>query len=242
MESNEFEMTDIESILMSRENEDLMFQRLSEMMVESRTKAQTLITQYVNKQKAIKNKIKTNHETINQLQHQSKDLERQLQEWDLEQKVFQKKINNNNKSIDQLKEEIALEKNKKEELTLELIDLETDLEILKNEKIKNYEALKKAIWMYKEKLNVHFTVEILEDHDRVKITYFQKENPKKDYYYIQLVNYKNIVWKVESIVPELDNKHLEYLNLDFTKDYETEDIKKLVPKLRHLFVEHYLNP
>lgn len=153
-----------------------------------------------------------------------------MQEWDLEQKVLQKKINNNSKSIDQLKEEIALEKNKKEELTLELIDLETgnlffynfslhliviilmdnfffnlDLETLKNEKIKNYEALKKAIGMYKEKLNVHFTVEILEDHDRVKITYFQKENPKKDYYYIQLINYKNIVWKGNYIVINLFN-------------------------------------
>ncbi|KAH0539725.1 uncharacterized protein LOC123259867 [Cotesia glomerata] len=242
MASSEFEMTDVESILMSRENEDLMFQRLSEMMVESRTKAQTLITHYVNKQKAIQNKIKTNHETINQLQHQSKDLERQLQEWDLEQKVLQKKINNNNKSIDQLKEEIALEKNKKEELTLELVDLETDQETLKNEKIKNYDALKRALGLYKEKLNIHFMVEILEDFDRVKITYFQKENPKKDYYCIQLLNYNNIIWKVESIVPELDSKHLEYLNLDFTKDYEIQEINKLIPKLRHLFVEHYLSP
>lgn len=72
----------------------------------------------------MKNKIKVNKDTISQLHNESKELDHQLQNTILSQKVVSKKIQNNNQQIEQLREEIQHEKNKKEELTLEMVDLE----------------------------------------------------------------------------------------------------------------------
>ncbi|XP_008545940.1 uncharacterized protein LOC103570112 [Microplitis demolitor] len=242
METSDFEVNNIEDILQSRENEEAFFQRLSAFVVETNSKVTTFIDTFTTKQKELKNKIKVNKDTISQLHNESKELDHQLQNTILSQKVVSKKIQNNNQQIEQLREEIQHEKNKKEELTLEMVDLEAGHEKAKEQKIKEWNALKKAAAVFKEKLNIHLDLKELDDHDCIKITYFFDQNPKKEYYYVQLLNYNNIVWRVQSIVPTLDNDQLKNLNIDLSKDYTLQDIIIFIPKIRAVFINQFFSP
>ncbi|XP_057324190.1 uncharacterized protein LOC130666882 [Microplitis mediator] len=242
MDPSDLEVKNIEDILMNRENEEAFFQRLSAFVVETKTKASNLIDTFTAKQTEVQNKIKVNKDTISQLHNANKELDHQIQNIILSQKVVSKKIQNNKQQIEQLREEIEHEKNKKEELTLEMVDLEAGHEKAKEQKIKEWNALKKAATVYKEKLNIHLDLKVLEDYDRIKITFFFDQNPSKEYYYVHLSNYNNAVWKVELIVPELDSDQLKSLNIDLSKDYTIQDIINFIPKIRAMFIHQFFSP
>lgn len=159
---------------------------------------------------------------LSHMYNQSKDLGSQLEDFSLSQKVVNKKLQNAIKIEEKIIEEVEIEKQKKERLALEMVDLlqgsekifffyyfciimillyfifsyfNLEQEEKRITKQKDWGAIKKATLVFKEKMNLHINLKAMDDHDCVTVTFFIDRNPDKDNYYVQLLNYNNIKWR-----------------------------------------------
>ncbi|KAK0086866.1 hypothetical protein PV325_002352 [Microctonus aethiopoides] len=240
MSKSDCEMIDIEQILQSREAEDSFLQRLSTYASESRLKIKTSIQQCLAKRKEYINKTEQNVETIKQLHNKNKEIESQLENVLLQQKVMKQKILRSVKIEEKLRDEIEEEKIRKEKLTLEIVDLQQELDQNKMQKKQEWNAIKKGTSSYKEYLNMHIELNILKDHESVKITFFINENPSKDNYYVVISNYQNVKWKVDQITPMLKDHEMKKINLKLSADYDLHEIEIFLCQIREIFIKYYL--
>ncbi|XP_015112222.1 uncharacterized protein LOC107037910 [Diachasma alloeum] len=231
---------DVETLFSCPDEEKAYFKRLNTYLHDCRTKITHFLTEELNNYKGTWNKLEQNVELISQLSNETRNLETKLDSLLLDQKVLNKKIANAIAFEESLDDDISKEKARREALTLEMVDLQQELSKQKEAKKKEWNAIKMAIAVYKEKLNIHIDVQHQDDHDTLTVTLFLNTNPNKDNYYIVLQN-SHGAWRVSNIQPPLKDKYLTEMKLNLSRDYETLDIARFICQIRSTFLKYYVS-
>ncbi|XP_063990913.1 uncharacterized protein LOC135169659 [Diachasmimorpha longicaudata] len=231
---------DIETLYSSPDEEKAYFKRLNTYLHNCRTKISHILTEELSNRKGASNKLEQNVELISQLSNDTRNLETKLDSLLLDQKVLNKKIANAIALEKTLTEETNQEKARREAVTLELVDLQQELTKQKETKKKEWNAIKMAMAVYKEKLSIHLDVQHHDDHDTLTVTFFLNENPNRDNYYVVLQNFGG-AWRVSNIQPPLKDKYLTEIKLNLSRDYETLDIARFICQIRSTFLKYYIS-
>ncbi|OAD60105.1 hypothetical protein WN48_06571 [Eufriesea mexicana] len=180
--------------------------------------------------------------TISKLQNEVERLKSAIDATTLQQKIVDKKIANANKQNEQLKTEVDDAKLKRDNLSIEIVDLKEESEKRKLQKVSIWSALKRVCHTFKEYLD--FRIQLIDDkeHEQIKVFFFINSTSIKDEYFVRLLNYDN-QWKVEQIQPALKAEHLTDFKgiVDFSKNSEVTDITIFLCKLRDIFIKYYLS-
>lgn len=179
---------------------------------------------------------------ISELQQEIERLKSEIDATKLQQKIADKKIGNAIIQEEELKTEVDDAKSKRDNLSLELVDLQQESEKRKEEKILAWNNLKLACQPYKEYLNLRIRLTDNKTHERIEVNFFINDAALKDKYYVYLIH-SDSQWKVEQIQPILKMEHLIDFKgiIDFTKQSEVSDVTVFLCKLRQIFIKHYLN-
>ncbi|XP_076665233.1 uncharacterized protein LOC143367374 [Andrena cerasifolii] len=179
---------------------------------------------------------------ISELQQTIESLKSEIDATKLQQKIVDKKISNAIKREEELREEINNTKLKRDDLSIEMVDLQQEYERKKEQKLLTWNAIKRACHTYKQYLDTH--VHVIEDKecDHIKISFFIHDNVAPDKYFVYLFKSNN-QWKVEKIQPALEAEHLNDFKgiVDFYKQSEISDVTLFLCRLRHIFLKYYLN-
>ncbi|CAK9810121.1 hypothetical protein ANTQUA_LOCUS6310 [Anthophora quadrimaculata] len=179
---------------------------------------------------------------ISELQQEVENLKSEIDATKLKQKIVDKKIINAIKQQEILKEEIQNEKLKKENLALEMVDLQQESEKRKEHKIATWKAIKHACHAYKQYLD--FCIHLINNKEceQIKISFFINDSSTKDKYFV-LLAHSNNQWKVEEMQPMLKTEHWSNFKgiVDLSKESEILNITAFLYKLRHTFLEYYIN-
>ncbi|XP_011307199.1 uncharacterized protein [Fopius arisanus] len=233
---NRFEC-DMETILSCSEEEKLYFKRLNKYLHDCRTKITKFVEVESNKGKGTSTRLEQDKELIAQLSTDIRTLETQLDNILLNQKISNKKLENTIATDETLNADICREKEIREALALETVDLQQQLETQKEAKKKEWNAIKMAIAIYKEKLNIHIDVQHQENHDTLTVTLVHDENPNRDNNYVVLQHSEG-AWRVSNIQPPLSDKDLTAINLNQSRDYEILEITRFLCQIRNIFLKH----
>lgn len=179
---------------------------------------------------------------ISELQQEIESLKSEIDATKLQQKITDKKIANAIIQEEELKTEVDDAKLKRDNLSLELVDLQQESEKRKEEKIIAWNNIKRACHPYKQYLNLHIHLATEKTHERTKVSFFINDPTAKDKYYVYLIHSNN-KWKVEQIQPILKMEHLIDFKgiIDFANESEISDVTLFLCNLRHIFVKYYLN-
>lgn len=185
-----------------------------------------------------------NANKILELQQEIENVKSEMDAVKLQQKVVMKKFSTAVKQQDKLKYEIDNEKLKRDNLTLEIVDLQQESEKRKEHKIAKWNAIKHACYYYKQHLDfsIHLIDNKEQEREQIKISFFIHNPDTKDKYFVCLTNYDN-TYRVETIEPVLKKEYLRELKgiVDFSKQSEISDVTVFLCKLRYIFVKYYLN-
>lgn len=159
----------------------------------------------------------------------------------LQQKVTDKKISNAIKSQEDLKDQLENAKVQRETLSLEMVDLQLEIEERKRKKILQWDAIKRACNIYKVNLDIHINLQEEKDCQYVKISFFTHNEATKDKYFVQLSCSDNH-WRVEQIEPRLKKEHLKELSAikDLSEHSKVSDITLFLCQVRSIFLKHYM--
>ncbi|XP_014209017.1 uncharacterized protein LOC106639770 [Copidosoma floridanum] len=184
--------------------------------------------------------LEKSYETMAQLSGERLELKESLETIRLEQKVVEKKTMNSIREIDRIRTEMELIKEKKETLSLEIVDLQQEIDNSRDHLKKQWEAIKKACSKYKNVLDIHIDTEMVDHIEHVTVTYFWSENPT-DHKFFVILQYENDCWKVKKIEPELSAEQKYQLNhvVHFSKQSEVQNVTALLSELRILFLKNY---
>ncbi|XP_076643768.1 uncharacterized protein LOC143353998 [Halictus rubicundus] len=179
---------------------------------------------------------------ISELQQKIARLKSETDATRLQQKIVDKKISNTSKQCTILKEEVDNAKSKRDNLSLEMIDLNQECEKRKENKILLWSAIKRACHVYKEHLHIRISLLDSQEHERVQISFFIHNADLNDKYFVRLIN-SNDQWKVEEIRPTLKKEHFSDFKgiINSSEESEIVDITAFLCKLRHIFIKNYLN-
>lgn len=159
----------------------------------------------------------------------------------LQQKVTDKKISNAIKSQEDLKDQMENAKVQREALSLEMVDLQLEIEERKRKKILQWDAIKRACNIYKVNLDIHISLQEEKDCQYVKISFFTHNEATKDKYFVQLSCSDNH-WRIEQIEPRLKKEHLKELSAikDSPEHSKVSDITLFLCQVRSIFLKHYM--
>ncbi|CAK9805041.1 hypothetical protein ANTPLA_LOCUS4299 [Anthophora plagiata] len=179
---------------------------------------------------------------ISELQQEVENLKSEIDATKLKQKIVDKKIINAIKQQEILKEEIQNEKLKRDNLALEMVDLQQESEKRKEHKISTWKAIKHACHAYKQYLDFRIHLINNKECEQIKISFFRNDSNRKDKYFV-LLAHSNNQWKVEEMQPMLKAEHWSSFKgiVDLSKESEILNITAFLYKLRHTFLEYYLN-
>ncbi|XP_043474771.1 uncharacterized protein LOC122506570 [Leptopilina heterotoma] len=139
---------------------------------------------------------------------------------------------------DLLKARIEESKNERESLALQVIEKEKELEEKKEEKKADFDSLKRACFIYKEKLNMRIRGEFERNNEEIIVTFFYKKYNDK---YCVHLSRNDSIWRVNKIEPELKVEHQKELNeiVNFAADSKVNNITVFLCKMRKIFFKHY---
>ncbi|XP_076288204.1 uncharacterized protein LOC143212850 [Lasioglossum baleicum] len=182
---------------------------------------------------------------LNQISESQQKIARLKSETDetrLELKKVDKRIANASKQSAILTEKVDNAKTKRDNMSLEIIDLNQEREKCTENKILKWNAIKHACYIYKEHLDIRISLLEPKEHERVQISFFIHNVDLNDKYFVCLTN-SNDHWKVEEIRPTLKKEHFNDFKgiISSSGELEIVDITAFLYKLRHTFVKNYLN-
>ncbi|XP_014602169.1 PREDICTED: uncharacterized protein LOC106785882 [Polistes canadensis] len=179
---------------------------------------------------------------ISELQNQMETLKSEMDDVMLKQKIVDKKITNIIKQEEISEKDVAEIKAHKDDLSLELVDLKQEIQERKEKKCNEWNAIKRAINIYKSNLNFGIDIELKENYDEVKISFFRNHECAKDKYYVNLIN-EDKLWKVKEIHPTIKEEHLIDLKgtVDFNKESRVSNITAFLCLLRIVFLKYYMD-
>nr|XP_012146646.1 PREDICTED: uncharacterized protein LOC100878196 isoform X2 [Megachile rotundata] len=131
---------------------------------------------------------------ISELQQEIESLKSEIDATKLQQKIVDKKIANAIIQEEELKTEVDDAKSKRDNLSLELVDLQQESEKRKEEKILAWNNLKRACKPYKEYLNLRIRLNDNKTPERIEISFFINDAALEDKYYVYLIHSDN-QWK-----------------------------------------------
>ncbi|XP_033225228.1 uncharacterized protein LOC117178097 [Belonocnema kinseyi] len=230
---------DIHDVLQNSENDDsVILHKLSLACSEFRSSISVAINNFFTREKEFVEKSKSNSETISQINNQIKNTEKELDAVLLNQKVTDREISHIIKQQENHQESVKHIREQRETISLEIVDLEHELEKRKKEKKLDWDAIKRACFIYKDKLDIRIKVDTVNDVEKVTVTFFVKEY--HDQFYVVLAREANS-WKVEKIEPDLKAKHRNDLNtvIEFSNDFRVKNITSFLCRVRHIYLKHY---
>ncbi|XP_011688575.1 PREDICTED: uncharacterized protein LOC105450436 [Wasmannia auropunctata] len=162
---------------------------------------------------------------------------------ELQRKITDKKISNVIKSQEELRDELEKAKEKRETVSLHMVDLQLELEDRKQKKVSQWDAIKRACNIYKVNLDIHISLEEEADRRCIKFSFFTHDEAMKDKYFVEL-SHSNTDWTVEQIEPRLKKEHFEKLTAlkdssEGTKVFDFE-ITTFLCEVRSIFLKHYV--
>jgi len=159
----------------------------------------------------------------------------------LQQKITDKMVSNVTKSQEDLKDELEKSKEQKEALSLEMVDLQLEIEERKRRKILHWDAIKRACNIYKVNLDIHISLQEEKDCQNMKVSFFTHNEATKDKYFVQLSRSDN-QWRIEQIEPRLKKEHLEELSIvkDSSEHSKVPNITLFLCQVRSIFLKHYM--
>lgn len=186
-------------------------------------------------------KRSANDRKISELQREIDKVKSDTEATLLEQKITDKKISNVIKSQERLKDELEKIKIQRDTLSLEMVDLELEMETRKRNKILQWDAIKRACHIYKANLKIHMSLQEEKDCEEVKVSFFTHSAATKNQYFVRLLCCDGH-WKVEQIEPMLKREH--YNNLPIVTDPsgnpKVSDITLLLCQVRSIFLKYYM--
>ncbi|XP_011882960.1 PREDICTED: uncharacterized protein LOC105570404 [Vollenhovia emeryi] len=187
-------------------------------------------------------KKSVNTAKISELQQEIGAVKSEVDAVILQQKVANKKVSNAIRSQESLKDKLEETKVQIETLSLEIVDLDLEIQERKKKKLSQWDAIKRAINVYKVNLDIHMILEEKEDCQYMKISFFTRSNKiTKDEYFVQLSCSDN-KWRVEQIEPRLKKEHLDELSSikDYPEYSKVSDITLFLCQVRSIFLKHYM--
>ncbi|XP_071645655.1 uncharacterized protein [Temnothorax longispinosus] len=208
---------------------------------EFRLSVDARIEQALLREKDCSKKKSVNTGKISELQQEIGTTKSDIDAVILEQKVTDRKISNAIKLQENLKDELEKTKVQRETLSLEMVDLQLELEERKRKKILQWDAIKRACNIYKVNLDIHLSLQEEQDCERVKFSFFTHNEATKDKYFVQLSRSNNH-WTVEQIEPRLKKEHLKELSTikDFSDCSKVSDITLFLYQVRSVFLKYYI--
>ncbi len=131
-----------------------------------------------------------------------------------------------NKEKNKIKNNEKIEKNKFNEINLQLINLENEKKLIENNQKNNSEELNKI----KNNFNLKNNLEI----EKIKNKYFNKIEKNKINYFLDLNNLEKINFEIEKIQNEINNKKLKLHTLNLDKkniEPQLDNLSKIEEKL-----------
>ncbi|XP_043505823.1 uncharacterized protein LOC122526467 isoform X2 [Polistes fuscatus] len=179
---------------------------------------------------------------VSQLKNQVETLKSEMDDVMLKQKIVDKKITNTIKQEEISEKDVAEIKAHRDNLSLELVDLKQEIQERKEKKCNEWNAIKRAINIYKSNLNFGIDIELNEDFDEVKISFFRNYESAKDKYYVNLIN-EDRLWKIKEIHPTIKEEHLIDLKgtVDFNRQSRISNITAFLCLLRIVFLKYYMD-
>ncbi|KAG6797030.1 hypothetical protein HZU73_07691 [Apis mellifera caucasica] len=183
-----------------------------------------------------------NDNKISELQQEVESLKSEIDATDLQQKIVDKKIANIIEEQKNLEEEVNKTKSRRNSLSIEIVELNEESKKRKEEKLLKWKSIKCACQTYKQYLDFRIRLINNKEQEQIKVSFFINDTNIKDEYFVLLLNH-NDQWKVEEIHPTLKTEHLTDFKeiIDFSKQVEISNIIAFLCKLRHIFLQYYLN-
>ncbi|XP_026296906.1 uncharacterized protein LOC100576836 isoform X2 [Apis mellifera] len=182
-----------------------------------------------------------NDNKISELQQEVESLKSEIDATDLQQKIVDKKIANIIEEQKNLEEEVNKTKSRRNSLSIEIVELNEESKKRKEEKLLKWKSIKCACQTYKQYLDFRIRLINNKEQEQIKVSFFINDTNIKDEYFVLLLNH-NDQWK-EEIHPTLKTEHLTDFKeiIDFSKQVEISNIIAFLCKLRHIFLQYYLN-
>ncbi|XP_012282063.1 uncharacterized protein LOC105700620 [Orussus abietinus] len=233
----------IESILESNEKTEAILKLMTELFSQFTCHLSNVIEEHLSEENEHVRKIAEQAEKIAQLHEQDQDLKSKLNAMQLQQKIVDKKISDKTKYHEQIRNDIEQMKSQKDSFSLEIIDLGQEIEARKKETTARHDALKRACSAYKTYLDFHISLEIVNDQEQVRISFFASETNEDKKFFVDLLSSSDS-WKVQQIRPTLENRQWEDLKsvLTASKEFKQSKITAFLCLLRNIFLKHYLKP
>ncbi|KAL0118516.1 hypothetical protein PUN28_009289 [Cardiocondyla obscurior] len=158
----------------------------------------------------------------------------------LEQKLIDKKKSTAIRTQDSLKEELKKGKDQREALSLQMVDLQIEKEERRGKQLLQWDAIKRALRVYKVNLDIHIDLEQTNDCQYIKFSFFKTSQMTKDKYFIQL-SCNNNHWKIHQIEPKLKKEHLKEASAyqDSPEHTTVTDITLFLYQIRRIFLKYY---
>ncbi|KYN03152.1 PREDICTED: uncharacterized protein LOC108773683 [Cyphomyrmex costatus] len=159
----------------------------------------------------------------------------------LEQKITDKKILNVIKSQEDLKDELKKAKARKEDLVLEMVDLQHEVEERKKKKALQWNAIKRACNIYKVHLDIQISFQEDKDCQFINIFFFTNNEATKNKYFIQL-SYSDNHWTILQVEPRIKKEHFNELSVIKVSSecLKVSDITLFLCQIRSIFLKHYM--
>ncbi|XP_058794504.1 uncharacterized protein LOC131666122 [Phymastichus coffea] len=238
-ENEDISYNDFESLLLNREDMHVYLKKLKDACNNFHTRFERSVLDSISKTSECAKQVEKSFETISHLLNERKELKNSLDKIKLEQKVVEKKTINMMKEIERTKAEIESIKEMREKLSLDIVDLQQESEKSREHMKRQWDAVKKACRVFKNILDIHIDLEIIDHVENVTVTFFWAENPTDKKFYV-ILTHQNDCWKVKKIEPELsvENKY-QLNNVQFSKQSEVANVTSLLCELRELFLKNY---
>lgn len=154
------------------------------------------------------------------------------------QKRLDNEITKSVNCLDLLKARIEESKKERESLALQVLEKEKELEGKKEEMKADFDALKRACFIYKDKLNMRIRGEFEPNNEEIVVIFFYKKSNDK---YCVHLSRDDSIWRVNKIEPDLKDEHRKELNeiVTFSAEAKVNNITAFLCKMRKVFLKHY---
>ncbi|XP_011504627.1 PREDICTED: uncharacterized protein LOC105367565 [Ceratosolen solmsi marchali] len=236
------ENVNFEEMLLNDDEMKGYLNKLKESCDNFQAKIDRGILESISKSSECAKRVEKCSESIMQLANQRKELKSGLESCNLKKKVVEKKTICTIKEIERTKADIESIKGKKEKLSLDIIDLQQEYNKTIEYMKKQWDAVKKACFMYKNILDIHIDVSTIGDSEQITVTFFWTENPTDKKFFV-VFTHRDDCWRVKKIEPELSAENKYQLNhiVQFSKQSEVANVTLLLCELRTLFIKDYFS-